>query len=212
MCILCGANELTALSYDDALYWHCQRCDFCFREPGQRLSPAHERERYNLHEPGDERYLKFVEPLVRQIVSRTAPGARGLDFGAGQHPVLSEHLKHLGFAMTCYDPFFWPAAVDGPFDFIVSCEVVEHLYDPRAEFLKLRRWLRPGGSLFIMTDLFTNEDTFATWYYRRDPTHVSFYSTRSLAWIREHLNFSHCDVEGRVAVLSRSETMQEVTP
>jgi hypothetical protein len=126
-----------------------------------------------------------------------------LDYGAGHQPVLSEHLRALGYTMTIYDPYFWPAteALETSYDFVVACEVAEHFFDPAAEFARLRRLVRPAGALLLNTEIYNDGIEFENWYYRRDPTHVVFYSARTLEWIGRRYGFAEVWVKGRVASL-----------
>jgi SAM-dependent methyltransferase len=109
--------------------------------------------------------------------------------------------------MRRFDPFFHPdrASLAGVYDFVALCEVIEHLFTPRAELERLRGLLRPGGWLGVMTSLWTDEVDFARWHYRRDPTHVAFYSEATFRWIAEHLGFAAPQLAGeRVVMLQRT--------
>ncbi|MBX3020030.1 MAG: class I SAM-dependent methyltransferase [Bdellovibrionales bacterium] len=204
MCPLCLATDAQELRADNKLYWHCNVCDLRFLDSKERLTPPEELERYHLHEPGDEGYLKFVSPLIHSVQTQVRNGARGLDFGAGRYPVLAQHLESLGYKIQIYDPYFWPQAIEGPFDFVTTCEVVEHLYSPHEEFIRLSGYLKTNGLLSIMTDLIKPETDFANWYYRRDPTHVVFYSAQSFQWIEKHLGFKELHVQGRLVTLRKA--------
>lgn len=175
-------------------YFSCPRCDLKFIDPAMRLTPAEEKARYLLHEndASDEGYRSFVKPLHDEIARRVPRGGRGLDFGAGTGPVLADMLVFSGYDVRLFDPFFHPDAgfLDRRYDFIAACEVVEHLYDPNAEFEKLKGLLFRGGLLGLMTSLYDAEIDFARWHYRRDPTHVAFYSRRSFMWVKENLGFA----------------------
>lgn len=210
MCPLCSSEEAKEIRVSDVLYHHCTTCDLRYLDPAQRLDEKTEFERYHLHEPGDDGYRRFVTPLLEALRERVPSGARGLDFGAGRYPVLGGYMRDMGFDVRLYDPFFWPAPVEGPFDFIVACEVVEHLYQPSVEFERLRDWLVPGGWLTIMTDLVTPATNFVNWYYRRDPTHVSFYSDATFRWIARRYGFEAPFVDGRVVGLRR--TLEKPAP
>lgn len=205
MCPMCHSSGSKPLSIENKTYWVCPGCGLHYLDPGHRLAPAEERERYLLHEPGDEGYARFVSPLLERIAEFTPPGpeVRGLDFGAGQAPVLSVWLRERGYDMSIYDPYFFPEAVQPPFDFIVACEVAEHLYDPPAELRRLKSWLRPGGHLYLMTSILKPTTDFANWYYRRDPTHVVFYTPQTIDWIAQNLGFQKvgANISGNVVVL-----------
>jgi hypothetical protein len=48
-----------------------------------------------------------------------------------------------------------------------------------------------GGWLGIMTSFLTTDDAFESWYYRRDPTHVTFYSEKTFEVIAEQRNWDY---------------------
>lgn len=82
------------------------------------------------------------------MVERTAPrGATILDFGCGAGPVLKRPLEEGGFRVHLYDPFFYPdrEVLDEEYDFIIASEVLEHLYNPYEEIIRLKRCLKRGG-------------------------------------------------------------------
>jgi hypothetical protein len=161
-------------------------------EPSLRPPPAEEKQRYLQHnnDVEDPAYQKFVFPLVEAVRRRFPMPARGLDFGSGSGPVLSHLLRKEGHEIHQYDPYFCPhPEVFGlKYDFVVSCEVIEHLFDPRKEFETLAGLLKPGGMLGVMTLFWREEDVF-DWYYARDPTHVGFFSDRNLKWLERHCGF-----------------------
>ncbi len=142
-----------------------------------------------LHEndPGDPGYVGFLRRLADPLIARLRPGARGLDFGCGPAPVLSDRLTSAGFPCAAYDPFFAPdnALLENRYDFITCSEVVEHARDPAEMFAILHRLLAPGGVLGVMTMLYESEDAFDGWWYTRDPTHVCFYDETTMRWIGE---------------------------
>jgi cyclopropane fatty-acyl-phospholipid synthase-like methyltransferase len=73
------------------------------------------------------------------------------------------------------------------YDFITCSETAEHFHHPTDEFDRLDRLLRPGGWLALMTCFQTDDDRFADWHYRKDPTHVVFYrevTMRTIAGMR----------------------------
>lgn len=203
-CILCDHASLKAIETpsDQRAYLHCPNCDLLFLNPVQRLEGGEERSRYQLHQTksSDEGYQEFVRPLLERLITLKPEGSQGLDFGAGHQPVFSQYLKESGFEVTCYDPFFWPneEALKTTYDFIVAVEVVEHFFSPRDEFSRLRGLLHQTGCLLINTEVYRHEIDFDKWYYRRDPTHVAFYSKQTFAWIAEHWAFSRLTIQNRV--------------
>lgn len=189
-CPLChAAGSRPVESGDDTNYFACPVCQLIYLTPSQRLPAAAERARYELHDNdrGDASYVLFLRRLADPMAERLRAGARGLDFGCGPTPVLSEMLTAAGFPCAGYDPFFAPdeTLLDKPYDFITCSEVAEHAHDPARMFATLRRMLAPGGILGVMTMFHPGEDAFADWWYRRDPTHVCFYGEGTMRWIGE---------------------------
>lgn len=187
LCHAAGAN--IPESGDGPDYFACPVCDLIYLTPSRRLSAVDERARYELHNNGrgDANYVSFLRRLVDPLVERLRPGARGLDFGCGPTPVLSELLTTAGFPCAAYDPFFAPdeTLLDEQYDFISCSEVVEHAHDPASMFAALRHMLVPGGMLGVMTMFHPGVNAFADWWYRRDPTHVCFYNEATMRWIGE---------------------------
>jgi SAM-dependent methyltransferase len=207
-CPLCLAPDTAPCLEDGARVYHaCARCDLYFLDAASHLSLDAERERYLLHrnDVGDPGYRDFVRPLYAAVSERLAPGAHGLDFGCGRASALGHMLESGGYAMRAFDPHFAPdpTSLARSYDFVVACEVVEHLSAPHVELARLRGLLRPGGWLGIMTLLRSPGLDFATWYYRRDPTHVAFYSERSFEWIRARFGFCSLERAGERVVLLR---------
>jgi hypothetical protein len=53
-----------------------------------------------------------------------------------------------------------------------------------------------GLDFAVMTAIITDATDFPSWYYRRDPTHVVFYSTRTFEWIAGHFGFRESRTHG----------------
>ncbi|MEP1214430.1 MAG: class I SAM-dependent methyltransferase [Marinobacter sp.] len=151
------------------------------------LDERRERAVYDLHDndPRDEGYRRFLSKLTGPLLERLAPGARGLDFGCGPGPALAAMLREAGMEMALYDPFYYPdtSALGQQYDFITCTEVVEHLHRPAEIFRRLDRLLAPGGLLGVMTCFQTDDERFANWHYRRDPTHIVFYRRATMQWL-----------------------------
>lgn len=186
-------------------YFLCGVCDLRFLDPQRRLNRESEKQRYDLHENNfeDPRYREFLRPLAQAVREKLAPPRRGLDFGSGAAPVLADILKQMGFEMFVHDPFFHPDSevFQRRYDFICASEVVEHLYEPQKEFARLRQSLNGSGLLALMTAVYTPSLDFESWYYRKDPTHVVFYSARTLKWIQQRFLFSWLEIKDDRVVL-----------
>lgn len=209
-CILCSSNELQLLTRpgDVREYLLCSACDLLFLRPELRLGKEEEKKRYEQHnnQIDDPRYQKFVMPIVEVVKSRIPAPAVGLDFGSGTGPVLAYLLRQNDYNMFEYDSFFSPdiSALKRQYDFIVSCEVVEHLFNPYLEFERLASLLNSGGVLVVQTLLRQKEDDIFNWFYSKDPTHVCFFSEKTLCWIESKLNFRSLEIlSSRLIVLKK---------
>ncbi len=206
-CALCASPRVSRLAVNGT-YFHCADCDVRYLHPTERLGRVAEEARYRTHNNNlnDKGYQNFVEPLFRALSPHLKSGAQGLDFGAGEGPVLAQMFEQNGFPVALYDPFFWPdvTPLSKSYDFVVASEVMEHLFTPRLEIEKLRAILKPEGWLGIMTLLVEPGLDFANWHYRRDPTHVVFYSRLSFEWVARELDFRPPIYSGeRVVLLQR---------
>ncbi len=185
------------------LYRRCLACDFIFLDDQFVLSPESEFAVYENHENSidDLKYVayfkRYIDAAIRDYV---APGdLQCLDFGSGPEPVLARVLERdFGWSVDIYDKFYATSSVyEGrEYDLITSTEVVEHFSDPMQYFRLFKKLLRPGGILSIMT-LFhpTDNDDFLDWFYIRDPSHIAFYSPKTMAVIAASLDLSvvFCD-------------------
>ena len=174
-------------SIDERSYWRCDLCQSTYLDPAQHPDRAREKAEYDRHEnnPQDPAYRRFLNRLAAPLIERLEPGSKGLDFGCGPGPALAQMLEESGFAMSLYDPIYAPDGkiLERPYDFITCTEVVEHFHRPAEEFERLFSLLKPGGWLGLMTRLQTDDDRFAGWHYRRDPTHVVFYRETTFLWL-----------------------------
>lgn len=177
--------------YEDPrrLYLHCPRCFLIFVPRRFHLSLEEEKKRYDLHQnnPHDPAYRKFLEKLAHPIAERLPSGAEGIDFGSGPAPTLSLLLSQRGFPTVNHDPFYEnnPEALQKSYDFLVCSESMEHFSRPCEEWELFLKLVRKGGWIGIMTERVEAEVDFPGWYYKMDPTHISFYSRNTFQWLAE---------------------------
>jgi hypothetical protein len=114
-------------------------------------------------------------------------------------------LTEKGHPTRDYDPFFAPDRdlLDASYDFLTCSETAEHFHDPAAEFRRMDTLLRPGGWLGLMTGLLQPDTDLATWWYLRDPTHVSFYTLDSLDWIASDRGWTLVPIADTVALFRK---------
>ena len=208
-CPVCHAvSPIPFQEVDGQCYWRCEICEARFLDPRQLPSAEDERAHYLRHENDvhDPRYRKFLSKLVDPLLGMFKPGQSGLDYGCGPGPALAKMLEEAGHRMALYDPFFSPddSVFEATYDVITCSEVAEHFHRPFDEFNRLDRLLRPGGWLGVMTCFQTDDGRFATWHYRRDPTHVVFYRETTLRHVAFQRGWT-CTIPGKDVALMQKQ-------
>lgn len=184
-------------------YRRCPYCEFIFLEKQFLISPEDEFQIYELHENNidDPRYVEFFMKFIDAAIVdyMDIEDANCLDFGSGPEPVLAALLsRKFNWSVDLYDKFYASNKVfEGKrYDLITSTEVVEHLNDPVHYFQLFKDLLVPDGIISIMT-LFhpANDEKFINWFYINDPSHISFYSPKTMGVIADlvGLNILYCD-------------------
>ncbi|MTI96734.1 MAG: class I SAM-dependent methyltransferase [Firmicutes bacterium] len=188
-CKICG-NSVDELQCRQ-LYWHCPVCDLITLDNNELLTPEAEKERYQLHNnvAENEGYVLMFERFLEFAAPWLPDGGQALDFGCGPGPVLARMLEQQGWEVTIYDPFFAPSRdfCQHSFELVTATEVFEHFVYPLAELRTLNAVLAPGGVLAVMTHFHSGPDAFCDWWYRRDPTHIVFYSIKTFLWLANEL-------------------------
>lgn len=167
---------------------------------------------YGHHENNieDPRYRQYASLVTAEAVRRyqqcrfEKPSGIALDFGCGPGPVVASLLREHGVQTDIYDPFFYPdGMLHKTYDVIVACEVVEHFRSPKAEFLKIFDLLLPGGWVVVQTERLEYVSNFEQWYYRKDPTHIAFFSDEAFRRIGSEVGFDLVEIVDRKLVSMR---------
>jgi SAM-dependent methyltransferase len=207
-CPLCRAAGVVRpfQEIERRVYWRCNRCEARFLDQRQLPGSAAEHAHYLKHDnhPDDPGYRQFLSRLARPLLDKLEPGRSGLDYGCGPGPALAAMLEEAGHRMRRYDPFFVadPAVFEATYDVITCTETAEHFHRPFDEFDRLDRLLRPGGWLGIMTCFQTDDARFASWHYRRDPTHVIFYREETMRHLADLFGWT-CEIPEKDVALMR---------
>lgn len=185
-CKLCFGNSIDAIEDKQMqnTYYLCKNCDFIF---SSNLPTIEQEKNQYSHHNNSLKNIGYVEMLEKFIDTAIIPYSNTsknvLDYGSGPEPVLSYLLKNRGFNVQIYDPIY---AKDELFKYkkfsvIVSTEVFEHLHSPHETIKKLVEILKDNAILSFQT-MFHPEDNkkFLNWWYRRDPTHVGFFSHKTV--------------------------------
>ncbi len=187
-CPLCNSESPQGFSNaNKKIYYSCDLCKLVFLDKKFFLSSEEENLRYQSHnnDPADERYIEHLSKLTDRLTPLLKPCDTGLDYGSGAGKPISFILGRYGYEVSDYDPFFYDDRdlLQRKYDFITCTETAEHFHHPAKEFDLLTSLLNPGGILAIMTNFYSDDIDFDDWWYHRDPTHVSFYSTDTFQWL-----------------------------
>lgn len=203
-CLICAQVAKRFIILKNHTYWRCQTCHATFLSPSQMPQSHEEKNHYQHHENNihDAGYRSFLNKLASPLCTKLTAPSTGLDFGCGPGPALATMLVESGHKMTVYDPFFSPnpASLFKLYQFVTCTEVVEHFHHPKKSFAQLRDLLHPGGWLGIMTCFQTDDEMFATWHYRADPTHVVFYKQETFQYLAAQWGW-HCEIPAKDVVL-----------
>ena len=185
-CKICG-NE-TKIINDEArekIYLKCSTCEAIALKDEFFVSTENEKGQYDNHNNNIENsgYVKMFENFLDFFGDTLKDEvAEALDFGSGPGPVLSKIMENRALHVDIFDKFYQPCEIykDKSYDLITSTEVFEHLKNPLETLLLFKKHLKKDGVIAIMT-LFHNNDTeeFLNWWYRRDPTHILFYTPKT---------------------------------
>lgn len=189
-------------------YHYCTRCDYVSLDPTYRVSSSDEKKRYDLHDNSESNsgYRAYLEEFLNLAGVVDGESRSALDFGCGPGPVLGELLRERGYRVDLYDPYFYPREdfKNSKYDLITCTEVIEHVYDPRKTLELLFSLLKPAGKLVIRTNFHqAQKDHFEKWWYRRDETHVGFFSQKTFAWIAAEFGgeIEFCDGRDVVVII-----------
>lgn len=204
ICTLCGS---TLVNKKDAYYYDCGTCSAIVKDKKYYLTADEEKARYETHnnDVNDVRYQNFTSPITNYVLEKFLATHKGLDFGSGSGPVISSMLSKERYDIVQYDPFFAPntSVLRHKYDYIVSCEVFEHFYNPKKEIDFLVDILHKNGVLLIMTLLYHDRIDFDTWFYRNDATHVFIYRKETIEYIAKRNNLDIQIVTDRFIALKK---------
>ena len=202
-CRIC--NTSSPVFYQDTRpFYKCPDCFLIFTNqlPEKSFEEAHYKSQWKETDPG---FWKEQAEAVASYIKNYGDPKRVLDFGAGSGE-LSKELENMGYQMTTLEPM-----VDGylkeqnypfKFDVVIAIEVIEHLPDVWGELEQIEKVLAPGGIIIISTSL-TNrfisapnvDEIFKDWWYKDDPTHLSFFCNRTLSVMADKRNYD-IDIHG----------------
>ena len=192
VCRVCGHESREIEDNKRTLYYHrCLSCGFVALAREFRVDKVREKKQYDQHNNTleNEGYVQMFEDFIDATVAEYLPSIkRALDFGSGPEPVFSVLLERRGLEVDIYDLYYAPQKVyEGrSYDLITSTEVFEHLANPLEVLELLTQHLNKQGYIALMTKFPPHDDQeFLNWWYRRDPTHISFFTPKSFEVMAE---------------------------
>ncbi len=176
----------------DITHHVCKACGYTFKDPADHVGETKEKALYSNHQNTMENqgYVNMFKRFLDFALDEDTRGP-ALDFGSGPGPVLYELLKREGFESYHYDPYFHDEkrVFTRRYGLITSTEVFEHLSDPKQIITQLDDLLKTEGILAVMTSLRpVSDEAFLKWWYRRDRTHIGFFTEESFKRLAEGTN------------------------
>ncbi len=133
--------------------WQCPKCRTI-----HSLEPVDYAEIYARYPLNQRRLDVFARGTLGNLLKRLERHGlhktdRILDYGCG-NGLLVEFLRGRGYRnVSGWDPYVpgWQDRPDGPFDWVIANDVIEHVDDPRALVRDCLSLLGPGGRLYLGT-------------------------------------------------------------
>ena len=192
LCKICQASTSSIKDVKkELMYYRCTICGFVSLDDKYMLNKIEEKNKYDQHNNSleNEGYVQMFEDFIALSIEPYIKNIETvLEFGSGPEPVFAELLKRRGLEVDIYDLYYSPKKVyeTKSYDLITSTEVFEHLQKPLEVLTLLAKHSNKNGYIVLMTKFPPKDDkAFLAWWYRRDPTHISFFTPKSFELMAE---------------------------
>ncbi len=210
-CNICGnGNSSVLLSKDGCDVYQCSECGLAFTHPQpQSLDEQYDSSYFDLYRRRREFRLKRADRRLRKIELLMEPG-RLLDIGCSLgyfveaasrrgwqasgieiSPHAAEEARKLGLDVKTgvLEDAAYP---DASFDCVTMWDVLEHVPDPTAHMLEVRRVLAPGGLVVIGTPNLAHiafRRKRERWRHLKPREHIFYFRSGSIGRLLEKTQF-----------------------
>lgn len=194
-------------------FYQCPKCRLIFSEV--LIDKKDEERHYKTQwQTTDPEFWKGQVDVLVQLINNYRTPKQLLDFGSGSGAMTREFLGR-GYDITPLEPMIHGYLKDQnyplKFDVVIAIEVLEHLPNPWDEIQAIENVLAPDG-IVIFSTLLTNEfidrpdavNHFKNWWYKDDPTHISFFCNHVLSKMADIGNYEIDIIGDKVFVLKRT--------
>lgn len=189
---------------NDAPYYECTNCGFLFTDAMDELdhTEIYSDEYWEKQDPdlfGRVSETMRLVLLANDLLRGRSDQLDVLDFGCGGGAFveIGRNTLQMNVWGTDINPpklgkeWFLPNLGEKQFDVIVSCEVIEHLPDPKATFALIRSHLKSPGIFAFQTAYWDGDSLDRTWWYLGpDNGHISLYSPKTFDFLANELGAS----------------------
>jgi SAM-dependent methyltransferase len=227
-CRLC--NHPAQLVFEDVRpFFACNVCGLIFSDCfiSAEAVEKHYTDQHKNTFDWDQEANGFVEAIKKLGLESPLSSLSILDYGSGSG-LLAEALRKAGFNVDCYEPMihgeFNAQNYSKAYDVIILNEVVEHLEDINKTLDIIYNLLPIKGVVFIktlLTDPIVNHPEnfkalFSAWWYKDDPTHISFFNLLTIDYICQdrgrHLALRATSYTDNAVVLQKMEGEMNTLP
>jgi len=210
-CRICRSPS-TLFFQDQRTFYKCTECSLIFTEDfaSKEAEEKHYKSQWATTDPD---FWKGQVDVLLQLINNYPSPQHILDFGSGSGEMTHE-FRTRGYDVTPLEPMTHGYLKDQnypvKFDVVIAVEVIEHLLEPWDELREIEKVMTPNG-IVVFTSLLTNpfidrldaRDQFKNWWYKDDPTHVSFFCNQTLSKMSDMRNHDIDIFGNNVFVLRR---------
>lgn len=211
ICNICGSDDSSLLLTKDGCdIYQCAMCGLAFTHPQpQALDEQYDSSYFDLYRRRREFRLKRGDKRLRKIELLKEPG-RLLDVGCSLgyfveaatrrgwqasgveiSPYAAEEARNLGLDVRT-GILEGANYADGAFDCVTMWDVLEHVPDPTAHMLEIRRVLAPGGMVVIGTPNLAHvafRRKQERWRHLKPREHIFYFREESITRLLEKTGF-----------------------